>query len=56
MEIIYIFYNQSIGWSNITIISDDLTNWNDGLSFRSDIYIDFQNNLHIVWVDGTDGL
>ena len=55
MEIMYAFYSQSIGWSNATVISDDINLWNDGLSYRSSIYVDNQNNLHVVWQDSTEG-
>ena len=54
-EIMYAFYNESIGWSNVTIISDDETGWNDGLSFDSDIYIDINDNIYVVWQDTTMG-
>jgi len=43
------------GWSNVTIISDDSTGWNDGSSEFPDIAIDGNGNLHVVWSDDTDG-
>ncbi len=43
------------GWSNITVISDDLTGWNDGASEFPSIAIDTDGNVHVVWRDVTDG-
>ena len=48
--------NSGSGWSNVTIISDDDTNWNDGYSAFPDIIIDDFGYIHIIWEDGTEGI
>ncbi len=53
-EIMYI--NYTLGeWSDVTVISDDYTSWNTGISYNPCLTTDNNNNLHIVWTDGTDG-
>lgn len=54
-EILYVNYTQNNGWSNITIISDDSTNWNTDSSADPDIISDSNGNLHVVWKDRTSG-
>jgi len=51
-----IFYaNCTTGvWSNATVISD-IYGWNNDNSYGVDIAIDNNNNIHVVWADGTDG-
>ncbi len=53
-EIFYVNFTVS-GWSNATVISDDITGWNDGASVAGDIAIDNNDILHVVWADDTDG-
>ncbi|MFX1452430.1 MAG: hypothetical protein ACFFCM_16440 [Promethearchaeota archaeon] len=47
--------NTGSGWSNATVISDDGTDWNNESSYSPNIAVDNNNNLHVVWVDDTDG-
>ncbi|MBD3255114.1 MAG: hypothetical protein GF383_08465 [Candidatus Lokiarchaeota archaeon] len=53
-EIMYVNYTAS-GWSDATVISDDETAWNTGESIDPDIGVDSNNDLHVVWVDETEG-
>ncbi len=52
-EIMYANYTAA-GWSNATAISD-IYGWNDGDSYRAKVAVDGSDNLHVVWVDDTDG-
>jgi hypothetical protein len=55
-EIMYVKYTSSTGqWSNVTIISDTTTGWNDGLSADPDIDVDSLGNIHVIWEDRTNG-
>ena len=55
-EIMYVNYSVATGkWSNVTIISDTSTGWNDGLSADPDIDIDTLGNIHVIWEDRTNG-
>jgi hypothetical protein len=55
-EIMYVKYSVATGkWSNITIISDTSTGWNDDLSADPDIDIDSMGNIHVIWEDRTNG-
>ena len=54
-EIMYTSYTEGVGWSNITVISDDATNWNDGISLEPKIALDNSGNIHVVWRDDTEG-
>ncbi len=54
IEILYVNYTVS-GWSNATLVSDDITGWNDGWSLNPDIITDENGVLHVVWFDGTIG-
>ncbi|MBN1216912.1 MAG: hypothetical protein JXA99_15910 [Candidatus Lokiarchaeota archaeon] len=54
-EIMYVNYIQGIGWSNITIISDDETHWNNGTSNDPTIAIDSFDKIHVMWNDYTHG-
>ncbi|NVM03954.1 MAG: VCBS repeat-containing protein [Candidatus Helarchaeota archaeon] len=42
-------------WCNITVISDDITKWNDGMSEIPSIAIDNNSVIHVVWQDDTNG-
>jgi len=53
-EIMYANYS-SAGWSNATVISDDVSNWNNGDSNSPSIAVDNGGNVHVVWFDSTDG-
>ncbi len=53
-EIMYMNHT-STGWSNASVISDDNTGWNDGLSEQPDITVDKDGIIHVVWQDSTDG-
>ncbi len=55
-EIMYISSDNGINWSNITIISDDETHWNNGFSEFADIIVDELGFIHIVWIDNTVGV
>ncbi len=57
-EIMYVNYSAQSGWSNATVISDGFQGsyWNDGTSEAPEIAIDGNNNLHVVWMDETDGI
>ena len=54
-EIMYCNFTQGIGWSNATVISDDDTGWNTGISECPDLDIDQNGKIHVVWQDGTGG-
>ncbi|MHA2268014.1 MAG: hypothetical protein ACXAB8_09485 [Promethearchaeota archaeon] len=55
-EIMYVKYSSTVGqWSNVTIISDTVTGWNDGLSADPDIDVDDLGNVHVIWEDRTNG-
>ncbi|MFX0037043.1 MAG: hypothetical protein ACFE9I_15540 [Candidatus Hermodarchaeota archaeon] len=56
-EIMYVNYSVASGqWSNITIISDTSTGWNDDQSADPDIDIDSNGNIHVIWEDKTHGV
>ncbi len=42
-------------WSNATVISDDSTGWNNDNSYYSDIVVDKNGYIHVVWYDWTVG-
>ncbi|MFW9825495.1 MAG: hypothetical protein ACFFE4_21310, partial [Candidatus Thorarchaeota archaeon] len=55
-EIMYVKYTSATGeWSNVTIISDTATGWNDDLSADPDIAVDIFGNVHVIWEDSTNG-
>ncbi len=58
VEIMYAKFTDSMGWSNITVISDGYggSYWNDGGSLWPAIAIDSSNAVHIVWDDYTAGI
>ncbi len=58
VEIIYVQYSDSTGWSNVTVISDGYggSYWNDGSSYNPAIAVDSSNGIHVVWCDYTDGV
>ena len=53
-EIMYANLTAS-GWSNATVVSDDATHWNDGISRDPSLAIDGSGTVHVVWYDETDG-
>ena len=53
-EVMLITYSGS-GWSNVTIISDDESLWNDGYSAFPEIFADDLGYIHVLWEDGTEG-
>jgi len=55
VEIMYA-NNTGSGWSNATVISDDSTLWNDGVSMYPNIAVDSAGNIHVVWEDDTAGV
>jgi len=57
LEIMYVNYSSSAGWSNVTVISDGFGGvyWNDGSSYDPSIAIDNSGNVHVVWDDTTAG-
>ncbi|MBN1216911.1 MAG: winged helix-turn-helix transcriptional regulator [Candidatus Lokiarchaeota archaeon] len=55
-DIVYVSSIDGISWSNVSLISDDLTDWNNRDSISPDIMIDNTNTLHVVWSDDTDGI
>ncbi|MFW9895519.1 MAG: hypothetical protein ACFFD7_06925 [Candidatus Thorarchaeota archaeon] len=55
-EIMYVKYTSTTEqWSNVTIISDTVTGWNDDLSADPDIAVDGFGNIHVIWEDRTNG-
>ena len=54
VEIMYVS-NNGTGWTNVTVISDDYTHWNNGGSGDPKIEIDLSGNIHVVWTDATIG-
>ncbi len=54
-EIMYRKYTPTIGWSSITVISDNSSLWNTGSSLSPSIAIDSTGRIHVVWKDGTSG-
>ncbi|TXT60345.1 MAG: exported protein of unknown function [Promethearchaeota archaeon] len=57
-EIMYVKKNPTLGWTNITVISDGYSGsyWNTGVSQFPSVDLDEDGNLHVVWEDGTDGV
>lgn len=57
-EIMYASHSSSTGWSFAAVISDGYMGdyWNDDWSGTPDIAIDSSGNIHVVWVDDTDGV
>ncbi len=55
IEIMYVNHSSSAGWSNVIVISDDGTTWNDGASYEPSITVDNGGNIHVVWYDSTYG-
>ena len=57
-EIMYVKYTEATGWSNVSIISDGFGGvyWNDGNSYSPQIAVDSNDNIHVVWHDGTEGV
>ena len=56
-EIMYVNFTIANGWSNATVISDDLNGWNNGSSLSPAIAVDSSNDtIYISWDDDTDGV
>ncbi|MFX1236532.1 MAG: hypothetical protein ACFE8P_02295, partial [Promethearchaeota archaeon] len=58
-EIMYVNYTAESGWSNATVVSDGYNGewgWNDGASGYPAIAADNSGNIHVVWMDNTDGI
>ena len=57
-EIMYVNYTEASGWSNAIVISDGYNGiyWNDKLSYSPSIAVDNTGNIHVAWVDETDGI
>ncbi len=55
-EIMYVYYTEREGWSNVSIVSDDETGWNNGNSYINDIAIDSEGNIYAIWEENTDGV
>ena len=57
IEIMYVNFTSTTGWSNATVISDGFSGvyWNDANSFDARFAIDGDNAVHVVWEDDTDG-
>ncbi|MBY9006217.1 MAG: winged helix-turn-helix transcriptional regulator [Candidatus Lokiarchaeota archaeon] len=55
-EIMYISSSDGVIWSNVTIISDDNSHWNDEISLNPSIVADTNNTTHVIWEDETDGI
>ncbi|MHA1385560.1 MAG: hypothetical protein ACTSR3_17535 [Candidatus Helarchaeota archaeon] len=53
-EIMYANYTGS-SWSNATVISDDVTGWNNGSSNNPFVAVDNNGVIHVVWYDSTFG-
>ncbi|MBY9007216.1 MAG: winged helix-turn-helix transcriptional regulator [Candidatus Lokiarchaeota archaeon] len=54
-EIMYVSSNDGYYWSNITIISDDETGWNNGDNWIPKITIDQLGNPYVIWQGHTNG-
>lgn len=48
--------SSAMSYTNVTAISDDATLWNTGTSLCSDIAIDNDGNIYVIWVDNTPGI
>jgi hypothetical protein len=57
-EIMYVEYSSPLGWSNVTIISDGYAGsyWNDAQSYNARLLVDYNDAVHVVWQDYTDGI
>jgi hypothetical protein len=55
-EIVYCQYEVGVGWSSISVVSDDSSNWNNGYSYDPAIAVDINNTAHVVWCDYTNGV
>ncbi|MBN1214237.1 MAG: exo-alpha-sialidase, partial [Candidatus Lokiarchaeota archaeon] len=45
----------NISFTNITIVSDDITSWNDKRSYLPAMVVDNSGKIHVVWHDYTKG-
>ncbi len=52
-EIIYAYYNTTV-WSNATVISDYVPEWNTDSSEYPRLTVDNAGNAHVVWIDDQD--
>ncbi|MHA2394264.1 MAG: hypothetical protein ACXAEX_20195 [Promethearchaeota archaeon] len=59
-EIFYVKYSAATSqWSNVTVISDgynDVWGWNDDMSYGPNIAVDNTGNVHVVWLDDSNGI
>ena len=57
-EIMYANYEESTGWSNVTVISDGYGNntWNDDDTEDPAIVVGNDRIIHVVWEDDTNGV
>ena len=56
MEIMYTSSTDGIIWSNVIVLSDNSTHWNDSYSGAPSIAIDSNGIIHVVWEDYTEGV
>jgi len=58
IEIMYVNYTDTNGWSNVSVISDGFEGdyWNNRTSINPSIVIDGNNTVHVVWEDDTYGV
>ncbi|HUY00008.1 MAG TPA: hypothetical protein VMV49_10675 [Candidatus Deferrimicrobium sp.] len=54
-EILYVHYNSTIGWSNITLLSDNGNWWNTESSLSPAIAAFNPEAICVIWTDSTDG-
>jgi len=57
-EIMHIKHSSISGWSEITVISDGFKGkyWNDAESFNPELVVDYNDNVHVIWQDFTEGI
>ena len=55
-EIMYCSSTDGISWLNATVISDDVTKWNNGAPYKSSIVIDNSGKIHVAWEENTYGV
>ena len=55
-EIFYAFFDKNLEWHDPILVSDNLTNWNSGISMNPKLAVDFNSNVYFVWEDKTAGI
>ncbi len=57
-EVMYVNHIAEVGWVNATVISDGFEGfyWNDGECDLAKIAVDSKGNLHVVWMDRSNGI